>query len=488
MSNQIQEIPRVPPITARVGQACQKCFKGIEEGVALKICTTCRRVRYCSTECQKADWKSHKSICKALHAAETDPALYQTIAGLFDVPSGSTPDVTAADTVAQQSAFAELHAVQLLKGKPFNVIEQNIIGWQPRCLACARTDSILRMEARSKGTEPATLSHCSDCHLAFYCSTDHWNLVRDFHSQRPDEDGYADLPQCALNRQIRLDTLFKTSLPEQGDSGFQWVPERVKEQWTPLLAEDWGSEFGDHLRQALHLETQEQVQKSLSYGPMLRSATEGLSMPMSILYALENLNPDDAWTKKSALTVHVLGPTFDRELAGAMAFEELLHQLPNVKTLEITFCGPEMPGGSSDRWLEMETCPKCRRSNRRRKQRIIQRAYHDYARRAGSAFQKPDLAVAFNSGCSQEEVDSWTPTIKFLVDAHIPTVFTAFNREEGQAEAKLFADLGAALVPTLGPRVNPWGSLVLQKEANRVTGFYAVNGWLACGCKYYFDP
>ncbi|VDC00689.1 unnamed protein product [Peniophora sp. CBMAI 1063] len=479
MSIQGQTVPRVPPITARVGQACQKCFKSVEEGVALKICTTCRRVRYCSAECQKADWKSHKSMCKALHAAENGPVFYDTIAPWFDVPLDGKP----ADEVAQKSALAELHTVQVQKGKSFNVIEQNIIGWQPRCLACARTDTILRMEARAKGSEAVTLSECPDCHLAFYCSVDHWNAVREQHSQHPDEDGYADLPQCALNRQIRLDTLFKTSLPDQGETGFQWVPARIKEEWTSLNGADWGSEFGDLLRQELQLETPEQVQKSIAYGPMLRSSTEGLSAPMSILYALENLYPDNSWTKKSTLSVHVLGPTTDRELAGAMAFEEILHQLPDVKTLEITFCGPEMPGQASEQWLEMETCPDCRRLGRRRKQRIVKRMYHEYAKRGGSSYSKPDLAIAFNSGCSQEEADTWKPTIKLLVDGHIPTVFTAFNREEGEAEGKLFTEVGATLVPALGPRVNPWGSLVLQKEANRVTGFYAVNGWLAGGFK-----
>ena len=30
----------------------------------LKECTGCRRVRYCSSQCQKKDWKSHKPYCK----------------------------------------------------------------------------------------------------------------------------------------------------------------------------------------------------------------------------------------------------------------------------------------------------------------------------------------------------------------------------------------------------------------------------------------
>lgn len=28
------------------------------------VCSRCKEVRYCSTECQKEDWSSHKNICK----------------------------------------------------------------------------------------------------------------------------------------------------------------------------------------------------------------------------------------------------------------------------------------------------------------------------------------------------------------------------------------------------------------------------------------
>jgi len=31
-----------------------------------KLCSACMTVRYCSTACQKADWKGHKIACRAL--------------------------------------------------------------------------------------------------------------------------------------------------------------------------------------------------------------------------------------------------------------------------------------------------------------------------------------------------------------------------------------------------------------------------------------
>ena len=51
------------------------------------------------------------------------------------------------------------------------------------------------------------------------------------------------------------------------------------------------------------------------------------------------------------------------------------------------------------------------------------RTYHDYAKSMGTKYTKPDLAIAFNSGCSQA-VSSWKETIVFLKQNNIPSIFT----------------------------------------------------------------
>ncbi|WDK19985.1 hypothetical protein CGRA01v4_11272 [Colletotrichum graminicola] len=46
---------------------CAGCGKGEgADGGALKSCTACGVARYCGKECQKEDWKTHKSDCKVL--------------------------------------------------------------------------------------------------------------------------------------------------------------------------------------------------------------------------------------------------------------------------------------------------------------------------------------------------------------------------------------------------------------------------------------
>ncbi|KAH8824954.1 hypothetical protein DL96DRAFT_1611382 [Flagelloscypha sp. PMI_526] len=48
---------------------CFVCKKTESEGLKLLRCSRCRTVPYCSKECQKADWKSHKGIClKHIHS------------------------------------------------------------------------------------------------------------------------------------------------------------------------------------------------------------------------------------------------------------------------------------------------------------------------------------------------------------------------------------------------------------------------------------
>jgi mitochondrial splicing suppressor protein 51 len=43
---------------------CSHCSKTAEElGHELKRCAKCKNARYCSHECQKAEWKTHKKVC-----------------------------------------------------------------------------------------------------------------------------------------------------------------------------------------------------------------------------------------------------------------------------------------------------------------------------------------------------------------------------------------------------------------------------------------
>jgi hypothetical protein len=50
---------------------CRKCLEVPTKGLSLKRCSKCKTC-YCSRECQKADWRKHKLICKAPPLEDTN--------------------------------------------------------------------------------------------------------------------------------------------------------------------------------------------------------------------------------------------------------------------------------------------------------------------------------------------------------------------------------------------------------------------------------
>lgn len=55
-------LDRKPNMTSIQARGCVNC--GVQ-ATKLRQCGACKLVGYCSTECQKADWPSHKEFCKA---------------------------------------------------------------------------------------------------------------------------------------------------------------------------------------------------------------------------------------------------------------------------------------------------------------------------------------------------------------------------------------------------------------------------------------
>ena len=134
--------------------------------------------------------------------------------------------------------------------------------------------------------------------MAFYCSDAHWKAVQHVHAGEPCEDGHDWLSQCQVNREIRADIGFANFMAGAEAGNFKWAPERVKPSWTSLKGISWEEEFGQEIARFFSIPVS-------SVGPWIRGASEALSMPLSILWALESLNEDDAWTRQDTLVVHV---------------------------------------------------------------------------------------------------------------------------------------------------------------------------------------
>ncbi|KAF5310585.1 hypothetical protein D9619_007745 [Psilocybe cf. subviscida] len=57
---------------SRLLKQCQNCMKSESDHGRLSSCSGCKRAHYCSTECQRADWKSHKRICELTRSMRQD--------------------------------------------------------------------------------------------------------------------------------------------------------------------------------------------------------------------------------------------------------------------------------------------------------------------------------------------------------------------------------------------------------------------------------
>ncbi|TFK62891.1 hypothetical protein BDN72DRAFT_776554 [Pluteus cervinus] len=469
---------RVPPTTAYLGLACYRCFKEQRElsgGAELKKCSQCRRVSYCSPVCQKGDWAQHKTFCKALFGFENNPGTRAIT--LFSLADAVHEDLDSLNFLIEERALNEAKILSLNLHRTLTTPELNLIGWEPRCIACGQSDRLIRMVAAEKNrTGPVPMTRpCPSCQMTYYCSEEHCNAMEHRHRNTPDKDGHDGLSQCQLQQEMRQDIRVANVFAMAQAGQFQWAPERTLASWQPLEGTTWNSEYSDGLTEFSSIPG---LTKDI-IPALLRASSDALSYPLTILWALEHLNGEDlSWTRKKTLTVHVAN---QNELLFARTFEEILHRLPDVKHLKLILCGPELSTVDGNDVIEMETCPECNKNGRSRTHQHFWDFYHIYASNLGQEYKKPDLAVAFNSGLSENSTEPWRQTINFLLEHHVPSVFTSYNSIEAMKDAEVIAKAGAILHSNLGPIRNPWGSILCKKEPNRVTGFYSVNGWLAGG-------
>ncbi|KAJ7602001.1 hypothetical protein DFH06DRAFT_377639 [Mycena polygramma] len=340
------------------------------------------------------------------------------------------------------------------------------------------------MEAARMGatTDNSTrLIPCPHCRLSFCCSPAHWEAARILHHSTCEDAPHDSLSQCTMISELRTHIKLVAALADEDGhfEKFRWAPPRINASWMKLAASSWEAQFGDELRS---LPTFMGLPVSFPLAPMIRVASDELTMPMTILYGLEKLNEDDRWTRNPTLTVHIIGASHQREVIFSMIFEEILHRLPDVKILKIVLCGPDMLGHSTvEKTFSAETCSLCTQRGRKRIDEHAFDTYHEFVAKKGSKFEKPDLCIAFNSGASQVSQGTWQPTFKILAEPKIPTLFTSYDRNEAECKGTLMRAAGAKLHPGLGPVKNPWGSLNAHPAEMKLYGFYAGSGWLAGG-------
>jgi splicing suppressor protein 51 len=212
---------------------------------------------------------------------------------------------------------------------------------------------------------------------------------------------------------------------------------------------------------------------------LMRAGTGTMTMPLTIIAALEKTLPN--LSTKTSIHLHILGAAA-REFGATMVFEEMLHQLPALKHLRITCVGYDIPRELAKEWppgktLEVQCCSDCKSAGRRRTLDLWQGGYHEYLQTGW--YQKPDLAVSFHSGFSQESQTDWLPTIQHLSQATHASLFTCYNETEMREETGMLESMFGAKFLQRG-EINKWRGVcpileVMEKSENSV--YYLNNYW-----------
>lgn len=185
---------------------------------------------------------------------------------------------------------------------------------------------------------------------------------------------------------------------------------------------------------------------------ILKLSTNASTNALTLIAGLEATFPD--LIARTCLTIHIVGAN-SQELLAQRLNEELLHLLPNLQTLVVGYVGPDMPSKSTGDELEdFGCCPACTGANRTRSVFMKRELYHEFAKTRLFASYPTDLIAAFHPGFSQEEVDSWRPTLERILDLDVPSVFTNYNVDEATEEEEILLKLGARFLKK--PEENQW--------------------------------
>ena len=194
--------------------------------------------------------------------------------------------------------------------------------------------------------------------------------------------------------------------------------------------------------------------KEREFVEYLRYGTNTTTIQLTLIAALETTTPNVS--TRVSINLHIIGAA-GAEFASVPAFEELLHLLPSLTTLQLSFVGLNVAEDHKDdtktqNLYTPQCCTMCTKMGRSISIATWRGPYHAYV--DTELYKTPDLAAAFHSGFAVDEVADWSPTIKYLAYAPHPTLFTAARYFEIQGEMRVWKNLGARFVKNA--EVNKW--------------------------------
>ncbi|KAJ7606727.1 hypothetical protein DFH06DRAFT_1112308 [Mycena polygramma] len=471
-------LPTSTDILAALGLSCSHCHKVnmSSKECGLLRCGGCHRLVYCNNNCQKADWRDHKAMCQSIQLVEKDVEATSSMAAAY--PRAAQNEFETLDHVSVAHADRMVVLCEKLLKRSLTSREISFIAYEPKCLACARTNMILQTEARMPEVEltATILTLCKRCKMSFGCCDEHWSVARALH-EAPCDDLPGTASQCDMNLQKFADAAYGTVLMKDQEEHFMWRIIQQQTVWSPLTDRTWEKVIGSDVASAAARTAFE-----CHVPACTRRISSIASTAFTILYALEHLNDGTAWTEKSVLTINVLvGSPLDF-FEGSYVYEAILHRAPKVKKVNFYFFLPMALPIVSQAWAS-ETCSECTGTGRGVFNHFVTtKTFESFVYNEDELFVQPDLFIASGTmAIAQHDPAAWRRTIALLVSRRIPSVFTTFTRGSAEREQAVMRECGAELVPSLSGVKNPFGDMRMNPNFEQVHGFHAPNAWFTGG-------
>ncbi|KAI0783995.1 hypothetical protein BC629DRAFT_1594113 [Irpex lacteus] len=148
--------PSNPTPKQRGYRLCDKCGAIEQPNMRFRLCGGCMTTQYCSQECQKSHWPSHKAICQHTSSQVSSSKQQSMSAGVSeDIVKGLRKFTSAHSTLLGWAGFQALQ----LKRMPANIRQHALLvelRYQPG------TDSLRRFSVKSTHIVPRTFVTDSD--------------------------------------------------------------------------------------------------------------------------------------------------------------------------------------------------------------------------------------------------------------------------------------------------------------------------------------
>ncbi|KAF2788999.1 hypothetical protein K505DRAFT_254250 [Melanomma pulvis-pyrius CBS 109.77] len=416
------------------------CFSCWDIPSNLNRCIACKRVSYCSVKCQKQDWnRNHKKICKKLVALNKQKTC---------VPSTGR----RWNDYYDEQVYYPTH------------LERRAAGYEPYCYHCYRRESQLE--------DGAKLKVCRYCFLTSFCPS--------CQQTHPSAE-CATLQDIAADEKIVVDLYRKTG--KISTISFTAFPRKYHIPFSSATGwYDYYTRFSDKggfsSKMNPDLKYQANDPKEREFVEYMRYGTNTTTTQLTLIAALEAIIRNIS--TQHSINLHIIGAA-GAEFAALPAFEELLHQLPSLTAVQLSFVGPNVfkdleDDTESQKPHTLQCCTACVKMGRSISIATWRGLYHAYI--DTKFYKTPDLAAAFHSGFSVDEQADWFPTINYLAHAPHPTLFTADRFFEIEGEMGVWKYLGAEFVKNA--EVNKWKGMtpslgVCGDKPNEVT--YRNNWW-----------